>query len=276
MAGLPADPLDGKAAAPHCSRLPPVGKPPAPMFSLIDLGDIAFQVSLATIVLAGLVRGFSGFGAAMIIVPPLSAVYSPAFAIPIMLLVDNMATLPLVVRTWPRIRWRDVLPLSIAAIAGVPLGLQILLWADPEVLRWAMAGVILLAVLAMASGWRYARRPTMATSVATGASAGVLTGSVGIGGPPIVLFWLAGQDNVGQVRANIIGAFFLIGLSTFSTFFLSGLITAPAFGLSLTLVPFYAAAVWLGARLFRVASERFFRTLALILVAAIAVVSALA
>lgn len=246
------------------------------MFELVDPTDPKYLVAILAIVLAGVVRGFSGFGAAMIIVPALSAAYAPVLAIPIMLMVDNVAAMPLVVREWRRIAWREIFPLAGAAIVTVPLGVNILLWADPEVLRWVMAGLILTVVVVMASGWRYGGRPNMMTSIATGAASGTMTGSVGIGGPPIILFWLAGQDAVSRVRANIIGVFFLIGLSTFGTFLLSGLITLPAVGLSLSLMPIYAVAVWVGARWFGRASDRFFRTLALVLVALVAIVSALA
>ena len=61
----------------------------APLASL-NATDLA--VLLGATLLAGLVRGFSGFGSAMILVPSCSRVFGPAVAIPIMSLVDVAGT----------------------------------------------------------------------------------------------------------------------------------------------------------------------------------------
>ena len=61
----------------------------APLASL-NATDLA--VLLGPTLLAGLVRGFSGFGSAMVLVPSYSLVFGPAVAIPIMSLVDVAGT----------------------------------------------------------------------------------------------------------------------------------------------------------------------------------------
>jgi uncharacterized membrane protein YfcA len=47
------------------------------------LGTPALWLGAAAVALAGLVRGFAGFGSAMIMMPSLSAIYQPAFAVPV-------------------------------------------------------------------------------------------------------------------------------------------------------------------------------------------------
>ena len=42
-----------------------------------------FALAVAAVLLAGFLRGFTGFGAALIVVPALSAIYSPTVAVPI-------------------------------------------------------------------------------------------------------------------------------------------------------------------------------------------------
>ena len=49
-------------------------------------------------VLAGVVRGFAGFGAAMIMMPVLAAVLGPVVAVPTLSVMDSLMTLPLVAR----------------------------------------------------------------------------------------------------------------------------------------------------------------------------------
>ena len=46
-------------------------------------------------VVAGIVRGLVGFGAAMILVPILAVVLGPAVAVPMLTVVDGLVTMPL-------------------------------------------------------------------------------------------------------------------------------------------------------------------------------------
>ncbi len=48
---------------------------------------------LLTVVVAGLVRGFTGFGAGLVLAPALSVLIGPARAIPVLVLLDAAAGL---------------------------------------------------------------------------------------------------------------------------------------------------------------------------------------
>jgi uncharacterized membrane protein YfcA len=88
-----------------------------------------------------------------------------------------------------------------------------------------------------------------------------------------VLFWLGGQSAAATVRANIIVFFAITAVISGLTYWWNGLFSAHTLTLSVGLMPFYAGAVWLGARSFRHASEVLFRRLALALIVIIAIVS---
>ena len=221
--------------------------------------------------LAGAVRGFSGFGAAMILIPAVGAVREPAVAIPMLALIDNILTLPLLPKAFRMCRWRDVIPLAIGASVALPFGVWVLLIADPDVLQVAICLMILVLVGVLSSGWRYAGQPAVVHSLGVGSASGLLGGSTGIGGPPVILFWLGGQSQAPQVRANIIAYFAFTGVVNLAALAVGGLFTREVLGLSALLMPVYGLALWAGARSFRLASETFFRRTAYILIAAVAV-----
>ena len=228
--------------------------------------DATFALAVAAIVLAGVVRGFSGFGAAMIAVPALSILFSPVVAVPVMVLTDSACTLPMVVKAVRRCAWREVLPLALASAVMVPVGVQLLIHLDAGTLKVAM-GVLVLAVTAvMALGWRYSGPVRLPVTLATGASAGFLGGSVGIAGPPVILFWLAGQGDAVRVRANLITFFGCGSVASVATLWLAGLFTREVLILSLLLAPTYALALYLGERAFGLTTERLFRRAALTIV----------
>ena len=229
-------------------------------------------VAAATL-LAGLVRGLAGFGGALIFVPLASALLGPAVAIPVLNIVDGVATLPLVPDAVRRCRWAEVIPLFLGAAALLPIGVHVLRVLDPVILRRGMGVAILGITLCLATGARYAGTPGRLASAGVGAVSGLMSGAIGLSGPPIVLFWLGGQTEARTARANLIAYFALSGMAAIVTMLGAGLFTAHVLRLAVVLTPIYAGGVLLGARGFHHASERAFRGFALVLIAAVALAS---
>lgn len=228
-----------------------------------EISLLQFSAVVAAAALAGLVRGFSGFGPAMVFTPVASAIYGPVVAVPMLFIMDAVISLPVLVRAVRDCDWREVLPISIAAAAAVPLGIRALVLLDPTILRWILSAAILLAVIAIASGWRYRRRPNLSTALAAGGLSGFGGGFAGLYGPPIILFWLGGQSKATTVRANLFAYFGLVTVIAGVSFWLSGLFTGDVIRGSAMLMPAYAIMLWGGARLFRRTRERLYRRLAL-------------
>lgn len=227
----------------------------------------------AAAVLAGAVRGFSGFGAAMTFVPVAAVVVGPPAAVILIFVLDLLPSWALVPGAARRCAWREVLPLAAGAAITIPIGAWLLVSADPLALRWAMPILSLLAVGLLASGWRYARVPGRALSGLVGGTAGFLGGLTSFYGPPIVLFWLGGPGKHGAVRANLIVFFAFTSLIGGMAYAWHGLLGRDLIVLGLVLLPAYATAIWLGSHLFGRASEATFRRFAYGLIALAALIS---
>ena len=112
----------------------------------LNLIDERFAWVAAAAALAGLVRGFSGFGSAMIFVPVAGAIYEPKIAVVLLFIFDGLITTPMLVPAFRRCVWREVLPLTVGATAAVPIGVHILLVAEPLLLRWMISAMVLVGV----------------------------------------------------------------------------------------------------------------------------------
>jgi uncharacterized membrane protein YfcA len=234
---------------------------------------IELAVGIGAALVAGLVRGFSGFGSAMILTPALSALYGPAIAVPIGLALELLVTVPLLPGSVRLVEWRRIGILCLAAFAAVPLGVWLLLNLPPVVMRVAISAVILGFVAILAFGWRYHGRPSIVATLATGAASGVLNGASGMAGPPVVFYYLSGSAPAPEVRASLIVYFALVDAVSVAVLAVSGTMDAMTLLRALWLTPVFLAAAWLGARAFRHAGEAFYRRMALIVLAAIAVAS---
>lgn len=223
--------------------------------------------------LAGLIRGFSGFGAALLFIPLASMIVAPTRAVVLLFIIDGIIALPLLKNAVRHVNWREVLPLSLGAGVTVPLGAMFLVYADPIALRWLMSALALGAVGALASGWRYHRAPGQLISGGVGMVSGFLGGMTSFYGPPIIIFWLGGQNAAATVRSNIIIFFGLMTLVAGITYATHGLFSWDIFYQAMTLMPAYAISIWVGSRMFGKSSESFFRWAAYSIIAGVAVSS---
>jgi uncharacterized protein len=202
-----------------------------------------------------------------------AAVYEPRVAAATMVLIDLVCAFPLAVRAVPHCSPREVIPISLAAAVAVPIGTWVLVVADPVTLRWAIAGVVIVLLAVLGSGWRYHGRAHLSATIGVGLLSGLGSGAVQIAGPPVILYWLGGAAQAAFVRANLMVYFTFIDVIGCVAYFREGLFTREVAVLSLLLgLPFIAAMV-VGARSFRLASERSFRHVAYAIIALSALLS---
>jgi hypothetical protein len=231
------------------------------------VSDERFVAAVVVASLAGLVRGFTGFGSALIYMPLISAIYGPRIAAPTLLLIDTVCALPFALQAMPQCNWREVAPVSAAACVALPLGATALVLVDPIWLRWFIVALVLVALAALASGWRYRGKPTLTASFGVGVLAGFGAGAVQIGAPPLLVFWLGGNNNAARVRANIMVYFIAQGALSCIAYAYSALFTPAALALVLLLGLPFAVAMAIGVYSFHGSSETLYRRVAYAIIA---------
>src|SRR3546814_8359954 len=85
-----------------------------------------FVIMCAATILAGALRGFSGFGASLLLAPIYSLFMPPASVVVVLLLMNFSTTLQMLPRAVPTVQWRLVMALFIPSLFGIPLGLILL------------------------------------------------------------------------------------------------------------------------------------------------------
>lgn len=232
-----------------------------------DLSSSDLALLAGTAVIAGLVRGFSGFGTALIYVPLAGMVLPPIWVLVTLTVMDLIGPLPTVPRAWREGRPREVGLLALAALVGLLPGLWLLDRMSPDLFRWVVSVLCLFSVALMMSGWRWSGRMTPPVVGSIGAISGLLGGVSGLSGPPVILGYMAAPLPVAAIRANI-----LLYLVAWDALFaavlaIQGRLEPTALVLGAVLVPLYLGANTLGARLFDPDRERLYRLVAYGLIA---------
>ena len=232
-----------------------------------DFSDPVVLTILITAFVAGAVRGFSGFGGAMIFMPVASVVIDPRVAAAAFLVMDDVLTLPMAARAIRICDWRTVLPAFVAAMLTVPLGAAMLATGDTLTLRWGISILVLVLLALLVSGWRYHGKPTLPASLGVGFTSGFLSGISQVAGPPVVAFWMSGPQPAAVIRANLIVYFALASFGALAAYWWNGLFTLDVAKTLVVIMPANAVALYLGSKFFSRSSDKLFRRVAYVMVA---------
>ena len=235
------------------------------MFDFVPAGlihslvaDPRFPFAVAITALSGLVRGFSGFGSALIYIPLIAAIYEPRIAALTLLITDFVASAPLTFAQARKCNWREVAPMTVAAALTVPFGALALQFLDPIILRWGLAGLV---------------TPGIPASACVGLAAGFGAGATQIAAPLPIIYWLGGPSSAALVRANLMVFLLLLESVSIMGYAARGLFAAEILMLSVLLGPVFIVSIAIGARLFKGAAELTYRRVAYAIVALSALVS---
>ncbi len=234
------------------------------MSLLPDFFDLTLLAALATVIAAGLLRGFAGFGSGMMMAPVFALLYGPVQTVAIVILLDIVATAQLLPGVRREVQWRFVLQMGFVAALFMPLGSWLLVTVDAAPMARAISLAVLAFVVILATGWRYHGERRLPATGLVGAISGTMMAATSLGMPAVMLYMLAGKGSGAAARANVTGYFAITLAVLIVIMLISGLVSTEALLTAVTLLPAYMLAAWTGSRLFRASSEMLYRRVALV------------
>ena len=146
---------------------------------------------------------------------------------------------------------------------GAPFGILLLFNLDPELVRRAMGIVVFLIAVVMLAGYSYKGPRGIAPRAIVGGFSGALGGAVGMGGPPLVLYFLAGPEDAKVQRANIVVTVAIMVAIVLCLLIVAGGISLITLQRAVLLLPAYLIGTWSGSKLFAIAPAEYFKRVAL-------------
>jgi len=220
---------------------------------------------------AAFTQSLAGFGTALIAMPILSPLLGIKVAAPLMTLVSALMQVVLLVRYRSEIRLREVWPLAVAALVGVPLGIYGLKRLDERV-TLTVLGVVIIAYAAY--GLCAPRLPRLASrhwAYPFGFVAGILGGAYNTDGPPVVIYGSCRGWEPAAFKCHLQGFFMFDGALIILGRALAGEFTGRVWWLYLWTLPAIALGAWAGLCLDRRISPERFRKILLWLLALLGV-----
>jgi hypothetical protein len=140
---------------------------------------------------SGTLSGIVGFGASIMLMPPLVLAFGPQEAVPIMAIAALMANLARVLVWWREVDWRANAYYCATAVPCAALGARALLLLNPHIVEGILGATFI--VMIPARRWLMGRglRVSAWQLTLVGAAIGFLTGMVASTGPINTPFFLA-------------------------------------------------------------------------------------
>ncbi len=239
-----------------------------------DLTIAQVAVAVAVALVSSFIRGLSGFGMALMLVPVLALTVKPEQAV----VTANALGVVMGLASYRGARLAAEDSAKTIALLGVlatPVGLVLLAVTPDGVARLAIALAALTAfvfVLKPGGGVRAETHPVALTR-ATGVAAGLFAGFAGIPGPPVIAFYLGRRVERATARASMFLVFLATSISACIAATAMGIADAKAAWLALILAPAVLIGNALGSLAFGRVNELAWRLLAGAIVAGAAAVA---
>jgi hypothetical protein len=212
-------------------------------------GPLAAALVAAIVFVAAVLQALSGFGFALIVMPLVTLVIGLQQAAPLVAL-EGLTTYTInIVRFRQAIQWKEVMPLVLAAAAGIPIGLWVLGNVDEAIIRPVLGAVLIAyAVYALLRPQGPAIH-SRAWAIPAGLLAGCLGGAYNTPGPPVVVYGSLRRWPKQEFRAILQTFFFANGVIVVVSHALAQHLTAGTWKLYLVALPALLAGIAAGSLL---------------------------
>ncbi|OIQ51625.1 Sulfite exporter TauE/SafE [Pseudodesulfovibrio hydrargyri] len=221
---------------------------------------------VAIVLAAAFLQGLTGFGFGLIALPLLGFFMGIKTSVPLMVLLAAIISIYLSLRLRKSIDLKSAFTLLAASLIGIPLGVYILKRVPAQGLSICV-GVIMVAF----TSYQFLARPKPRSfgkrlTVLAGFFSGVLGGSLGVSGPPVIVYTALQPWTKDRAKATLACFFALSNVVIIATHAASGMLTGEVLHLYALCLPALLAGIFLGIKAYDRLSDNGYRQLALALV----------
>lgn len=244
------------------------------LLTLTNLTGQEFLILTVIVVVAGIVRGFSGFALSALVMASGVLILPPIELIPICWCLEMVASLLMAKSGWQEADRGVVFGLVIGSAVGVPIGLALLTTLPVETSKLIVLAIIVVLAVTQLAKIRLAFLATKAGLYLSGLVAGVVTGVAHVGGMVVALYVLSQNAPAAKMRAALVLYLFISMFTSLIYYLLADVMNLQAVWRGLAFAAPAGFGVWLGQQLFMPRFAAYYRPFCLSLLCALAVISA--
>ncbi|KRG16497.1 sulfite exporter TauE/SafE family protein [Lederbergia galactosidilytica] len=209
------------------------------------------------ILFASILQTSTGFGFSILATPFLLLLFTPMEAIQINLILSLMISCALIRKIRKDIDFQILKRFVTGSVAGLPIGLLIFLFVDIPRLKLGVSAIILLLTLLLILKFRLAQ--TKPRDFLVGGLSGTLTTSIGMPGPPLLLYFSGTDTEKEKLRGTTLAFYlFIYSISLFIQVLFVGT-NQTVWISSIWALPLVFIGLFLGQIIYRWINQRYFQ-----------------
>lgn len=243
------------------------------LLTAVSLTGQEFAWLTVIVILAGIVRGFSGFALSAMIMATAVVFLPPIALIPMLWWLELSASILMLKGGWADADRATTLGLVIGSTFGWPIGLWLTLSLPVETSKVVALSIIIVLAVSQLSKLKLSFLATKPGLYGAGVLAGIISGLAHVGGMIIALYVLASDAPARQMRGSLVLFLFLGSITSMVTLLAFGVmnLSGIARGLAFALPTLFG--VYLGQKLFIPKLAAYYRPFCLSLLCILAVSS---
>lgn len=237
-----------------------------------NLSQENFLILLALTVLAGVVRGFSGFALSAMVMATAIVILPPVELIPMLWWLEMSASLLMMKNGWAEADRKMAFGLVIGALLGWPIGLWLTLSLPVEISKALALSVIVVLAASQLAKIKLTFLASKPGLYGTGIVAGIVSGVAHVGGMVVAFYILAANQPARVMRASLVLYLFLGSASSMIVLLLFGVMDFSGISRGLVFALPTMFGVLLGQQLFTDRLSAYYRPFCLVLLIGLATV----
>ncbi|WP_339228717.1 sulfite exporter TauE/SafE family protein [Oceanobacillus sp. FSL K6-2867] len=219
---------------------------------------------ITIILVASILQTSTGFGFSIMATPFLLMLFLPQEAIQINIILSLIISIALVYKIRRDIDFKIVKRFTLGSLTGIPVGVIIITAIeDMNIFKLGISILILLLTVLLMLNFKV--KPTPIRDFIVGGISGGLTTSVGMPGPPLLLYFTGADTEKAKLRATTLAFYLFIYLVSLITQIIFTGTNIVIWESSLYAVPFVVLGLFLGQLLFKWINQKVFRLFTYIL-----------
>ncbi|AKS47320.1 hypothetical protein SAMN05444287_3039 [Octadecabacter temperatus] len=187
-----------------------------------ELSQDEFLILAGLTLLAGIVRGFSGFALSAMVMATAVVILPPIELIPMLWWLEMSASVLMLKNGWAEADRPMTYGLVIAALIGWPIGLWLTLSLPVETSKALALSVIVVLAISQLANLKLTFLASKAGLYGTGIIAGIVSGVAHVGGMVVAFYVLAANQPARVMRASLVLYLFLGSASSMLVLLLFG------------------------------------------------------
>ncbi len=237
-----------------------------------DLTQSEFLILVGLTMLAGIVRGFSGFALSAMVMATAVLILPPIELIPMLWWLEMSASLLMLKNGWADADRPLTYALVIGALIGWPLGLWLTVSIPVEASKTLALTVIVVLAASQLAKLRLTFLASKPGLYGTGVMSGVVSGVAGVGGMVVAFYVLAADQSARIMRASLVLYLFLSSIASMFVLLAFGVMDFSGLSRGLVFAVPTMIGVLLGQQLFTDRLSGYYRPFCLILLMGLATV----